>query len=68
MSLQELQETRNELAAKIKELADRQGEWSAEDKESWGKVNDEYNAACKEMDAARAADGIRARAEEVRAR
>jgi len=65
MSLQELQETRNELAAKIKELAGRQGEWSAEDKESWDKVNDEYNAACREMDAARAADGIRARAEEV---
>jgi len=63
--LQDLQEKRNKQAATIKSLADRQDEWSAEDRTAWEAVNDDYNATSKEMDQARAADEVQKRADDV---
>lgn len=41
--MQELQEQRNSLAKQIKEHGDNQPNWTAEDREKWDTLNDEYN-------------------------
>ena len=49
--LAELQEAKNALAAKIKEIGDRQDKWTAEDRSAWDKVNGEYDAAAAALTA-----------------
>ncbi len=61
----ELQERKNELAEEIRKLADRQDEWTAEDKESWDKRNEEYDAARTEVEAAQERQSIADRAAEI---
>lgn len=46
----ELLETRASLAAKIKEMADRQAEWKAEDQANWEKLNKDYDATKRQYD------------------
>lgn len=45
MSLKDLHEKRLAAAAKVKELAERQASWTAEDEGNWTKVNSDYDAA-----------------------
>lgn len=49
--LDDLQNKRQELAAKIRELAPKAAEWSAEDEAAWQKVNADYDATKAELDA-----------------
>jgi len=70
MTLQQLQERRNELAVKIKEFAkrhaDQGGKWKDdEERQNWEKLNADYDAVIAQMDAARAAAEVSARAARV---
>lgn len=45
MNIHELQEQKNKLATEIRALADRQADWTAEDRASWDALNSDYDAA-----------------------
>ncbi len=62
MDLKKLQEQRQELAVKIRALADRQEEWTDEDRASWDALNKEYDATVEKIDELRAAAEVEARA------
>jgi HK97 family phage major capsid protein len=47
--LQELQEQKNAKYTAIKELADRQDKWTAEDRTAWEAVNGEYDGICNQI-------------------
>ncbi len=49
--LKELQEKKNAAATAIKELGDRQANWTAEDRGQWDVVNTEYDAAAAALTA-----------------
>lgn len=51
MTLKELQERRNKLATDIKAHADKQKEWTAEDRAKWDTLNAEYDTAVSEQNA-----------------
>lgn len=48
--MEKLQQLVGELATKIKELAGRQAEWTAEDRANWDAVNTDYDAAKAKLD------------------
>ena len=60
--LQELQQQRAELAKRIKELADRQDEWSAEDRGEWAEINPKYDAIVEDQEKEIEAHDVAARA------
>lgn len=49
--IQDLHEKRLGIATQIKQLAERQAEWNAEDSAKWDVLNTEYDAAVAEVDA-----------------
>ena len=53
MSLKALREKRQEIAVKIRELADRQANWTTEDRTSWETVNQAFDAADAEVQQAK---------------
>lgn len=52
--LRELQEKRLALAAKMRELGDRQASWTAEDRKTWDTLNSDYDKVKADLDAANA--------------
>lgn len=52
--LKRLQEERLVLAAKMKEIGDRQATWTAEDRKAWDAVNTDYDAVMAKITAANA--------------
>ena len=64
-AIKKLQEQRSELSAKIKELADNQQNWSAEDRETWDAVNTSYDETVTEMEAEKERLDVAARLSEV---
>jgi HK97 family phage major capsid protein len=61
--LSELQEKRNSLAAKIREIGNRHGEdgFSAEDQAAWLQVNNEFDVVTAEMEKIRAGEEVASR-------
>lgn len=63
--LQKANERRQQLAAQIRELADRQDDWTAEDISNWEKVNADYDANYDELQALEGKQRNAARAAEI---
>lgn len=66
----ELREKRAKLVPRMQELRDKhhtEAGWADEDRTNWTKVNDEYNALSRQIDAAEAAESVDRRLAEVTA-
>jgi len=64
-NIKQLNEQRQQLAAEIKDLAERQNEWSVEDREVWERVNAAYDDNQGQLDAEKERLEVSARANEV---
>jgi len=58
MTLKELLEKRQSLAAEIKRLAEKQDDWTAEDETNWVQINADYDANLKALERAERADAV----------
>jgi len=65
MTLKELQEKRQALAAKIQELAKRGEAFNSEDQASWDEVNKDYDANAKLMEVAQRAADVEAEQRQI---
>lgn len=61
VTLKEMNEQRNALAAQIQGLADRQAEWTAEDRSTWDQVNSDYDALMADLESRQLEDEIQNR-------
>lgn len=71
MTIKELQERKNKAASDIRTLADKQANWTQEDRDQWGKLNADYDAVSAEIKTERerleASEAVQKRLAEIEA-
>ncbi|MFZ5829813.1 MAG: phage major capsid protein [Planctomycetota bacterium] len=67
MTAKELREKRAKLVPQIRALADRQAEWTAEDRQNWEQLNQDYDRLSAEVAAAEEVEQVRGRAQQLEA-